>query len=79
MPRHKLAKASNIQYNSLHIHKSNVKLPELDVHCKNRGVQLHPHRGVGKHLLLLGCCVSPYGVKLHPSFTEVLPDTFRVL
>ena len=31
MPRHKLAKASNIQYNSLHIHKSNVKLPELDV------------------------------------------------
>ena len=31
MPRHKLAKVSNIQYNSLHIHKSNVKLPELDV------------------------------------------------
>ena len=31
MPRHELAKASNIQYNSLHIHKSNVKLPELDV------------------------------------------------
>ena len=31
MPRHELAKASNIQYNSLRIHKSNVKLPELDV------------------------------------------------
>ena len=31
MPRHELAKASNIQYNSLHIYKSNAKLPELDV------------------------------------------------
>ena len=31
MPRHELAKASNIQYNSLYIHKSNVKLHELDV------------------------------------------------
>ena len=31
MPRHELAKPSNIQYNSLHIHKSNVKLPKLDV------------------------------------------------
>ena len=31
MPRHELAKANNIQYNSLHIHKSNVKLPELDI------------------------------------------------
>ena len=31
MPRHELAKASNIQCNSLHIHNSNVKLPELDV------------------------------------------------
>ena len=31
MPRYELAKASNIQYNSLHIHKSNVKLHELDV------------------------------------------------
>ena len=31
MPRHELAKANNIQCNSLHIHKSNVKLPELDV------------------------------------------------
>ena len=32
MPRHKLAIASNIQYNSLHVHKSNVKLHELDVY-----------------------------------------------
>ena len=31
MPRHELTKASNIQYNSLHIHKNNVKLPELNV------------------------------------------------
>ena len=31
MPRHKLATASNIQYNSLHVRKSNVKLHELDV------------------------------------------------
>ena len=31
MPRHELAKASNILYNSLHAHKSNIKLPELDV------------------------------------------------
>ena len=31
MPRHELATANNIQYNSLHIHKSNVKLHELDV------------------------------------------------
>ena len=35
-------------------------------HCKNRGVKSHPHRGVGKYLLLLGCFVSPNGVKLHP-------------
>ena len=28
---HELAKTSNIQYNSLHVHKSNVKLDELDV------------------------------------------------
>ena len=32
MPRHELAKASNIQYNSLHVHKSNVKLQKLDVY-----------------------------------------------
>ena len=32
MPRHELAKTSNIQYNSLHVHKSNVKLHELDVY-----------------------------------------------
>ena len=32
MPRHKLAKASNIQYNSLHVHKGNVQLHELDVY-----------------------------------------------
>ena len=32
MPRHKLAKSSNIQYISLHVHKSNVKLHELDVY-----------------------------------------------
>ena len=31
MPRQEKAKASNIQCNSLHIHKSNVKLHELDV------------------------------------------------
>ena len=31
MPRHELAIIQYIQYNSLHIHKSNVKLHELDV------------------------------------------------
>ena len=34
MPRHQLAKSSNIQYNSLHVHKSNVKLHELDVYSQ---------------------------------------------
>ena len=32
MPRYELAKTSNIHYNSLHVHKSNVKLHELDVY-----------------------------------------------
>ena len=37
MPRHELAKLlrSNIQYNSLHVHKSNVKLHELDVYSQH--------------------------------------------
>ena len=35
MPRHELAKTSNIQYNSLHVHKSNAKLHELDVYSQH--------------------------------------------
>ena len=35
MPRHELAKTSNIQYNSLHVHESNVKLHELDVYSQH--------------------------------------------
>ena len=35
MPRHELEKISNIQYNSLHVHKSNVKLHELDVYSQH--------------------------------------------
>ena len=38
MPWHELAKTSNIQYNSvnsLHVHKSNVKLHELDVYSQH--------------------------------------------
>ena len=36
MPRHELAIASDIiQYNSLHVHKSNVKLHELDVYSQH--------------------------------------------
>ena len=35
MPRHKLAKSSNIQYNSLHVHKSNVKLHELNLYSQH--------------------------------------------
>ena len=31
MHRYELVKASNIQYNLLHVHKSNVKLHEFDV------------------------------------------------
>ena len=30
-----IAKTSNIQYNSLHVHKSNVKLHELDVYSQH--------------------------------------------
>ena len=33
MPRQELAN-NYIQYNSLHVHKSNVKLHELDVHSQ---------------------------------------------
>ena len=35
MPRHELAKTSNIQYNLLHVHNSNVKLHELDVYSQH--------------------------------------------
>ena len=35
MPRYELAKTSNIQYNLLHVHKSNLKLYELDVYSQH--------------------------------------------
>ena len=35
MHRHELAKPSNIQYNSMHVHKSNVKLHKLDVYSQH--------------------------------------------
>ena len=35
MPKYELAKTSNIQYNSLHVHKSNVNLHKLDVYSQH--------------------------------------------